>query len=159
MDLTEHERRNVETCRKVLTRVWGKGELDICDEVFLPDFVRYDLGSGDAVGPQDYKDLVAMTRRAFPDMVVHIEGLTPRDNIVFFRTRMEGTHTGDFNGLPPTGARLNAQTLAEVHFREDGWATKAWVVSDYMSVVKAIMGAMPLWKLALNGPKMMKAMK
>ncbi len=157
--MTENEKRNMETCRRVLTRVWGAGELDICDEVFLPDFVRHDASSGDATGPGEYKALVETIRIAFPDLRIHIDRLTPAGNTVFFRTRMEGRHTGSFYGLPGTGARIHASTQAEVVFREDGWCVEAWVISDYLSVTKSIVSEMSLLDKLRNAPTLLRMLK
>lgn len=159
LDPAEKARRNVETCHKVLTRVWGAGELDLCDAVFLPEFVRHDATGGDATGPAAYKALVAKTRTAFPDLQVTIDRLTPSDDTVFFRTRMTGTHGGPFEGLPASGARFVVSTQAEVVFREDGWCIEAWVISDYLTVMKAIMNAMPWWRKLLKAPTLMRLMK
>lgn len=153
------QERNVETCRKVLTRVWGGGELEICDEVFLPDFVRHDANGPDSVGSEGYKDLVAKLRKAFPDMAVEIENLTAAGNIVFFRTTMTATHTGDFYGLAGTGAKIRAKTHAEVHFNDAGMSTEAWVISDYLGITKSVLGAMSFWKKLTNLPALLKMTK
>lgn len=156
---TAEQTRNVETCRRVLTKVWGEGQLDICDEVFPEDFVRHDSDGTDAVGPGDYKALVAKTRKAFPDMRIEIHALLPSGNSVLFRTTMHGTHTGEFSGIGPTGAKIAAWSMAEVQFREDGMAVEAWVMSDYLGLTKSIVSAMSVWQLLKNGPTLWKQMR
>ena len=157
--LTPAQERNMDQCRRVLTQVWQGGDLDICHEVFTKDFVRHDANSGDSIGPEGYIELVAETRKAFPDLTVEIEKLAPVDNIVFFRTTMHATHAGSFYGIPPTGAKIESKTHAEVHFDEKGMSTEAWVVSDYLSVTKSIINAMSLWKKLINLPALLRLMK
>lgn len=156
---TAEEQRNMEACRRVLTKVWQGGELDICDEVFTEDFVRHDANGPDAIGPKGYKDLVSKTRQAFPDLRVEINDLTPVGRVVFFRTRMLATHTGEFHGIKPTGAKVVAETHAEVHFNDDGMSVEAWVISNYLGTTQAIINAMSWWQLLVNAPALIREMK
>ena len=156
---TAEQERNVGTCRRVLTEVWGNGKLEICDEVFTTDFVRHDANGPDSIGASGYKDLVRQLRAAFPDMRVDIENLSPSGNAVFFRTTMYATHTGEFYGLPATGAKIVVKTHAEVHFDASGMSVEAWVISDYLGLTKSILNAMSLWQKLCNLPALLKLMK
>lgn len=150
------QQRNMDTVRKVLTRLWIGGEMEIADEVFPPSFVRHDANNADSIGAEGYKEIVNKSRKAFPDLEVEIHQIAAAGDRVFFRTTMHGTHQGDFAGIPPTGAPIEVQTHAEVQFGEDGKSVEAWVVTNYLGLIQTLMKAMSFWQIVKNLPKILK---
>ena len=53
------------------------------------------------------KDLLA----AFPDFHVTVEDVMAEGDVVSGRLRLRGTHTGPFQGIPPTGAPIDVLAL------------------------------------------------
>jgi predicted ester cyclase len=52
---------------------------------------------------QDYSDHVLS---AFPDMHAHIDSMVAEGDTVVVRWHAEGTHTGEFLGVAPTGRKV-----------------------------------------------------
>ena len=105
--------------RRFYTEVWGDGNLDVCDEVFAPDYVRHDLRAGTAApGPEGQKQIAAAFRSAFPDLTWDVELLVAEGDYVVGRWTASGTHRGHWGGVAPTGRHA---TFSGVNiFRFDG---------------------------------------
>jgi steroid delta-isomerase-like uncharacterized protein len=59
------------------------------------------------------------------------------DDRVVCRWRTSGTHEGDFNGLPPTGKRIEWMGISIWEF-EDGKARRGWIMQDVASLMRQI---------------------
>ena len=105
--------------RRFYTEVWDKGNLDVCDEVFAPDYVRHDFRAGAAApGPEGQKQIAAAFRSAFPDLTWDVELLVAEGDYVVGRWTASGTHRGPWGGVAPTG---RGATFSGVNiFRLDG---------------------------------------
>ncbi|AUG78960.1 cyclase [Kitasatospora sp. MMS16-BH015] len=79
-----------------------KGELELADEIFHEDFYwpQFDLR-----GPEGVRTWVRAFLTAFPDMVDLVQEQVAEGDMVVTRVKCEGTQTGPFRGLPPTGKR------------------------------------------------------
>jgi ketosteroid isomerase-like protein len=61
------EDANKALARRFYDEVWGRGNLDVVDEVFAHDYERHDFRAGDPVpGPEGQKQIAAAFREAFP---------------------------------------------------------------------------------------------
>jgi hypothetical protein len=55
--------------RRFYEEVWGKGNLEVVDDVLAVDYVRHDLRPGNPPpGPKGQKRIAADFRAAFPDL-------------------------------------------------------------------------------------------
>ncbi len=112
--------------RRFYEEVWGKGNLDVCDDVFAADYVRHDLrATAPAPGPEGQKRIAAGFRAAFPDLTFELDLLLADGEYVVARWTMSGTHLGTWGELEPTGRRA---TFSGVNiFRlEDGRVVELW---------------------------------
>ena len=65
---------NKALARRVLEEMFNKGNLDLADEVFAPDYVDHDPAMPEDIrGPERFKEYVSMFRTAFPDTNIEIE--------------------------------------------------------------------------------------
>ena len=62
-------------------------------------------------------------------------------NKVAVRTRWQGTHRGELQGIPPTGKHVDFQ-LMEIMRIQDGKIAEGWVVFDSLGMLQQI-GAAP----------------
>jgi steroid delta-isomerase-like uncharacterized protein len=82
-----------------------------------------------AVGPEGMAQVVSGFRRAFPDLVLTLDGVVVTGDRVVVRFTMRGTHRGTFLGADGTG-RAVATTGVAVHRIADGRIAETWVVWD-----------------------------
>ena len=92
-------------------RIWveglNRGDVSAADRAFLPDCVVHITGVAEplhGVGP--WKEFVAGFLKAFPDLRFTMEDQLVRGDLVAFRWRATGTHTGPLGPAPETGKQI-----------------------------------------------------
>lgn len=91
-----------------------KGELQLADEIFAPDFYwpQFDLR-----GPAGVRTWVTAFRTAFPDISDMVQEQIAEGDVVVTRVTCEGTQLGPFRGLPPSGRRATFTAIGIDRFR------------------------------------------
>ena len=85
-------------------QVWGKGTLNIVDELAAPNLsVSYPLLPETVHGPEAFKQILMMVHSGLPDADARIEDEIAEGDKVVVRWRMRGTHTGELMGIAPSG--------------------------------------------------------
>ncbi len=91
--------------RRFYEVVWNEGNLSVVDELLAEDFVNHAVGDAPAPHRELYKRGVVETRTAYPDWTLVVEDLEAEGERVTARWRAWGTHTGELEGVTPTGKR------------------------------------------------------
>jgi predicted ester cyclase len=111
--------------------------LDRCNEHRfdqLGEFVCEDVGgSGADDGLAGYIDRLDAVHAAFPDYRWELQELLVEHDTIAARLVGQGTHTGVFGGIPPTGRRITTQELVIYRFA-DGKIAQCW--GDFFPVVR-----------------------
>jgi predicted ester cyclase len=107
------------------------------DEVFQPDAVFHDGPPDAATAAEAVKGAWAMLLHAFPDIHVAVEDTITEGDKVVFRTRVTGTHQGEFRGLPPTGHKINYSEVFILRF-SDGKVAEGWGIVDTFSQLRQL---------------------
>src|SRR5919197_1451027 len=96
-----------ELVRRYFEQIWNRGNLEIVDQLFTPDFVRHGpaLEGGEVRGPEGLKQLVRLYRGSFPDLNVPIDEQIGEGEVVVTRWNAQGSHQGELMGIAPTGRR------------------------------------------------------
>ena len=115
------------------------GDVNGLDEVCAPDIVLH--GPGMPPDLAGLKQMAPMFRAAFPDMEVVTEDLFAEGDRVADRVTVRGTHQGEFNGIPPSGQRIE---MEEIHIARivDGMIVERWTQLDMLGLLQRI-GAIP----------------
>jgi steroid delta-isomerase-like uncharacterized protein len=92
------------------------------------------------------KRFAAMFYSALPDLTHPIDELIAEGDKVAFRGRYEGTHTGDFMGVPPSGQHISVVGVG-VFRVANGRVAEFWVSPDRMSLMQQV-GALPVQEQA-----------
>ena len=107
----------------------GKGDLDAFDELMAPDLA------------QQFKWDVAEMRRAFPDYSgTNVDQIAEGDKVAS-RFVFLGTHLGEFEGVAPTGKRVDF-VGASIDRVAEGKIVESWVEVDMLGVMQQL-GAVP----------------
>ena len=79
---------------------------------------------------------------AFPDWTQSVVQLVAEDDVVVVRFRCEGTHRGEWDGLPPTGRRMRVD---EVYFFTvaEGRIARLWGLEDTWTRRRQLAGEAP----------------
>jgi steroid delta-isomerase-like uncharacterized protein len=123
--------------REVIEEVWNRGNLAAVDRYFAPDYVDHTPFPGQGPGPEGYIQVVTAIREAFPDLRLTLGDILGEGDKVAFRYTMEGTHQGDFMGMPPTGKpfSVTGMIIARV---ADGKAVERWANLDTLSLMQQL---------------------
>lgn len=119
--------RNKDTVHRMFDEVINKGQIDLVDELFDPEFQsQAPPGTMDREG---FKDYVRMWLTGFPDARCEVYDLIAEGEQVAWGVRATGTHTGEFMGIPATGTSIDFDSLNIGEFR-DGRAYRHKVLMD-----------------------------
>ena len=122
-------RENVEECG-------NKGNLSAADHILHPDYVWHGPGA-DVEGIEASKQMLGAYRAAFPDLHFTIEEQVTRGDKVWTWWTVEGTHEGEFMGLPATHNQLRLSGVIISRF-VDGKIAEEWDYFDQLSFMQQI---------------------
>jgi predicted ester cyclase len=66
-----------------------------------------------------FKETFSEARAAFPDLSVTVENVVAEGDRVATRVTMRGTHQGEFQGIAPTGKRVEVKAMDMFRISED----------------------------------------
>jgi predicted ester cyclase len=136
--LPSREGLDVTEANKALARYWfdegwSRGNVDVADQIFAPDFL---LG-GERVGPDGPRKSVLRRNAAFAGLTVEV-GLQIAEGpwvASWYTTRAK--HIGEFAGVAPTGRTINSEG-AQLWRVEDGMVVEDRNVFDLWKVVSQL---------------------
>src|SRR3954447_3610462 len=108
---------NKDTMRRFYDSI-SAGETSIVDEVLAEDFVEHDEFPGIPQTREGVKQFFEMSRAAFPDLSFRVLHIIEEGDISIGHALFEGTHEGDFMGVPGTGRRVSVPIADIVRFRD-----------------------------------------
>lgn len=107
-------------------------------ELCGPGFTAYFTGPPpmDLAGFDQFETIF---RSAFSNISHTIEDIVGEGDTVAVRLRLEGTHTGDFMGVPASGEHFSSEGTAFLRF-DEGKVTQLWGFLDQMNLMQQIGG-------------------
>lgn len=121
--------------RRVLDEAFNQGNFSIVDELVAPHGISHHCSWGVPTNRMGFKQLIAMLRTAFPDLICTVEDELNQDDKVAAHWTMRGTHTGLFLGNPPTNKPIIAQGLIYVRI-ENEHIVESWIMLDQMGILQ-----------------------
>ncbi|HUD73162.1 MAG TPA: ester cyclase [Dongiaceae bacterium] len=118
--------RNKQVIRRLLEES-DRGNLEAVEALYSPDFVDHNPSAirRGALGRAGLRMVFGAVLRAFPDTRHTIEDLVSEGDRVAARITARGTHTGEFMGIPPSGALLE-QTNIVIYRILEGRIAERW---------------------------------
>ena len=132
---------NIAVIRRMFDEVWGKGNVDVIDEVATEDFVDHDALTGDG-DRESAKQSAATYREAFPDLQVEIVDIFASGDRVCTRWRAQGTFENELMGFQPNHERGEPVEGITIDRFADGKIAESWNQFDTLQLMRDI-GAMP----------------
>ena len=128
--------RRADHLLQVLERAFNAGDFDGLDDAFTADALFHDPGH-EMRGTSELKVGLTMLRTAFPDFrFIPDDRLVDGDKVAL-RYRGQGTHRGDFKGIPATGRRVSYSGILIVRYEGDRIA-EFWAQPDLLSVLQQL---------------------
>ncbi len=129
---------NKAIARRADEELFDRGNLDVADELFAPNFVYHDPASGeDWRGPESVKQYATMLRAAFPDLRYTVEDQIAEGDKVATRYTASGTHRGELMGIAPTGNRVEITGISITRI-EDGKIEEIWENYDTLGMMQQL---------------------
>ena len=134
------EEQNKQVFRRLIEEGFSKGNLEVLNDVFAPNFVEHQDGF---VPPnaEGVKGAIVSLRTAAPDLKLTIEEIIASGEKTWARITARGTHRGPFMGRPAT-ERTFAITVIDICRFENGQVVEHWGVADRLGMM-AQLGLLP----------------
>lgn len=128
--------RNKAVARRLFEEVFGPHwRIELVDQIHTPDFVVHTARG--TVSLEENRASVAGWKAAAPDLVMRVEHMVAEGDLVAVHWIGTGTNTGEGNGLPATGRRVEARGMTLFRFR-DGRIAEEWGVVDMLSALRQL---------------------
>ena len=107
------------------------------DRYYAEDVV-YHGNDGDIRGRDNVRAYLQTFLTALPDLKLTVEDIFGEGDRVFSRARLQGTNTGEFNGMPPTGKQLDISWIMSACRIQDGRIVEEWEILDQLDLVRQL---------------------
>jgi len=105
------EEQNKELYRKYV-EAWNKGDYEKLRGTYAPDYVYcYPSATPKPQSGEETIEMIKGIREGFPDCIWTIEALVAEGDMVITRNVFRGTHTGTFQGIPPSGKSIELGSI------------------------------------------------
>ncbi|HEV7678312.1 MAG TPA: ester cyclase [Candidatus Dormibacteraeota bacterium] len=122
---------------RLVDEVLNRGEMGVFDELIAPEWrERTEQG----MDRDKLRELVVAWRTGMPDLHCWIDLMVGEGDVVAVRATLEGTHTGDYLGLAPTGKKVSSSLNYFDRF-EEGLVVESWTESGAKGFHEQISGA------------------
>jgi steroid delta-isomerase-like uncharacterized protein len=129
--------RNKEIVQRFVEEVQNQKNWATFDELNADDFVNLSAPPGVPSDKEGGKMFLGAFISAFPDSYVTIEDMVAEGDRVVTKKTFHGTHTGELNGIPPTGNRVSIQYVDILRLR-DGQIVEHWLSMDQLSFMQQL---------------------
>jgi steroid delta-isomerase-like uncharacterized protein len=106
-------------------------------DALLGDDVVLIRASEKAHGRVEFKAVLQRLRRAFPDIRYRIDDVIESGDRVVIRWEAEGTHRGEYLGVPATGRSMSYSGITIYELRH-GKIACVWVAADLLSLLRSL---------------------
>lgn len=128
--------------RRFFEEVLGTGNWDVGEEIIAADVVMHHPSSPEPIhGFEAVKGMLMAFRAGFPDLQMTVEDAFGTGDKAAVRWRMQGTHTADLFGIPPTNKHVTVNGISLVR-EKGGKIVEDWVAEDTMGLMQQI-GVVP----------------
>ncbi len=97
---------NSDVVRRFIEEILNRGRFELIADLIHPDYRYYGPDGTQLVGRDALADLLRGFRTGFSDLEAHVATSIADGDVVAMTVTLTGTHDGDFDGIPPTGAQL-----------------------------------------------------
>ena len=115
----------------------GANDQAALNELLAPDFVAHHSATPGPLNREVLLQGISMISAAFSDNHYTIEDQIAEGDRVATRVTWRATHTGDFQGHPPTGKQIEVSGIA-IERHKDGKIVERWLNYDQLGVMQQL---------------------
>jgi steroid delta-isomerase-like uncharacterized protein len=132
--------QNKVVLRRHFAEVWSQGNVALLDELFASDYLGH-APPDEIQGRESLKQYVSTVRMAIPDLQCTVEDQIAEADRVVIRWTARGTHTGKYQGIPPTGKQVTMTGMSFARIA-NGKIVESWTNSDALGMLQ-LLGVVP----------------
>jgi len=121
---------------RILEEFFSQGDLSKTEELFSSAIVVHDPDK-ELRGLEQIKQGLTRLRTAFPDLHYTVEDMMAEGDKVMIRFTGQGTHRGEFRGIPPTDKNMTYTGIMILRFVERK-VVDYWAVSDVLGIFQQL---------------------
>jgi len=125
---------NIEAVRRLTQEGFVRGKIDVVDDVVSEHCIDHDPLPGQGQGREGQRHTCQMVVDGLTDRSTLQDDFWAAGDVVTESWIFQGTHTGDFLGVPATGKRLQVRGI-EIWRLADGKIVERWGVVDAAGVM------------------------
>jgi steroid delta-isomerase-like uncharacterized protein len=130
--------QNKTLVRRAVEEVWNGGNFAIVDELAARDIVVHSSMPGEEIhGPEGIRQYYGALHAAFPDIRFTIEDQVAEGDRVVTRWSAQATHTGEYQGIPPTGKQFRLEGVDIDRFA-NGKVVECWPFADELGLLQQL---------------------
>jgi len=118
---------------RLADEVLSKKNLEVVHELIASDFTEHTGGQPKRVGVEGFKAARMRRNAAFPDWKVTVNDIIAEEDKVVARATGQGTHLGEYMGIPPTGKVVTVSWIA-IYRVADGRLAEHWQHIDELGL-------------------------
>lgn len=134
--MSTREEQNKALIRQFAERINAK-DLNSALTLFSPNYVEHAAAPGMPAGVEAVRAYFSMLFAGFPDGQATILDLIAEGDQVVMRASSEGTQTGSFMGIPPTGKHVT-WSFIDITRIADGKIVEHWNETDQISLMQQL---------------------
>lgn len=115
----------------------GANDQAALNELVAPDFVAHHSATPGPLNRETLLQGIGMVSAAFSNSQYTIEDQLAEEDRVATRVTWRATHTGDFQGYPPTGKEIEVSGIA-IERHKDGQIVERWLNYDQLGVMQQL---------------------
>ncbi len=118
--------QNLATARRWLLEVFNEHQLDQVADIIADDYIN--VGTTAATGVEAGRQVITQADGWAPDRQISIKYEAAQNDVVMLLLSLEGTHTGEFMGVAPSGKRFQIWLCDVFRFSDQGKMIEGWVI-------------------------------
>ncbi len=132
--------RNKANLQRLYDRVMNSHDVDAADELITPDRPDHDrtFPSEFTRDREGFKTLFRMLIAAFPDLKFTTDFMVAEGDMVSAFTSVQGTHRGEFMGIPATNKSFTVNNADTCRFTSDGLICEHWGIVDIAAMMRQL---------------------
>lgn len=112
--------------RRWLEQVFNTHDLDAVPSIVSPAYVN--VGTTAATVVAAGRQVIEQADGWAPDRRIEINYIAANEDVVLVLFALSGTHTGEFDGVAPTGVRFSVWLSDVFRFDDEGAMIEGWVI-------------------------------
>ena len=130
------ETANKALAERFIDAAFNNPDIDALKEILSPDYVHHPQSGTDESLDEALRGLQERTTM-FPDQAITVEDMFVKGNKIALRCMFSGTHTGDSEGLPAMGKKVEMRAFMILRV-ENGKIAEDWGGRDLLSLYQQL---------------------